>query len=445
MRKYTFILLSLATVYLSAVMSCSVNTAKSSLPGGKALYQPKEFAGQDWNSDSCEYSYKRMDYTDNFAIYWQKGFGNDLSNPPQLEGKPMQVDLENLKQKLEEFYTFYQDELKFVKEGSLSEKYRMMVMIQYSLEGTAYGGAYDDVIGAFWAAPNRLQDKKLNAVAHELGHSFQSQISADKQGDAWGGATIFEMCAQWMLWQVNPEWVTDENYHWVAFKANTHKAFLHPENMYRSPYILETWSEKHGLPFIAELFRQGKKGEDPVMTYKRMTGLSQEQFNDELFEAYRQLVNFDYGRVFDKTRDWANSFDRFSDNLEHKSNGWYQVKKEHCPENYGFNVIKLNPRVTEKTIIVEFKGLTDETGYTRIHSDKAGWRYGFVGVTEDGKSIHGEMARDVEGKATFSVPQDKKLSYLWLVVMGSPSEHWMNGDTDAQWPYKIKISGTDIE
>ena len=111
----------------------------------------------------------------------------------------MAVDLENLKYQLERFYLFYRDSLKFVKPGSQSEKYRMMAMIQYSLEGTAYGGDYDQVIGAFWATPNRLQDKRLNAVAHELGHSFQLQSIADGEGVAWGGNGIFEMGAQGML------------------------------------------------------------------------------------------------------------------------------------------------------------------------------------------------------------------------------------------------------
>ena len=113
-------------------------------------------------------------------------------------------------------------------------------------------------------------------MAHELGHSFQLQSIADGEGVAWGGNGIFEMGAQWMLWQVNPHWIDDETYHWDAFKKNTHKAFLHTENIYRSPYIFEYWSERQGLPFIGELFRQGKKGEDPVMTYKRMQNLSQE-------------------------------------------------------------------------------------------------------------------------------------------------------------------------
>ena len=55
-------------------------------------------------------------------------------------------------------------------------------------------------------------------MAHELGHSFQLQIPADSVGDAWGGSGFFEMTSQWMLWQVNPDWLTDENYHFEAFK-----------------------------------------------------------------------------------------------------------------------------------------------------------------------------------------------------------------------------------
>lgn len=420
--------------------------SEGKLPEGKSLYRPEEFSGQNWWTDDFDYSYKRMAYTDNLVIYWQKGFGEDLANPPALEGKPMQVDLDNLKEKLEEFYIYYRDKLKFVKSGSESEKYRMMVMIMYSLEGTAYGGTYDNKIGAFWAAPNRLQDKKLNAVAHELGHSFQLQIIADGQGAAWGGNGIYEMAAQWMLWQVNPDWMKDENYHWTAFKELTHKAFLHVENIYHSPYVLEYWSDKHGLPFIAEMFRQGLEGEDPVMTYKRMTGMTQEQFNDEMIDVYLHLVNLDYERVYEETRQWANSFASFKTNLKDDGNGWLQVAKEACPENYGFNAIRLDVPEAGQTVTADFKGLPDAIGYDLVRADKAGWRYGFVGVTAEGKSVLGTVGSDIEGQVSFTTPADAELSYLWLVVMGAPAEHWMNGSTDkdAQWPYKIKITGSDI-
>lgn len=444
-----------AMLFMAACSSCSkdndgkeggTNTT-GQLPDGKELYRPEEFSGQDWHSDTCDYSYNRMAYTDNLVIYWQKGFGKDLANPPSLEGKSMKVDLENLKEKLETFYTYFRDELQFVKPGSLSEKYRMMVMIMYSLEGTAYGGTYDNKIGAFWAAPNRLQDEKLNAVAHELGHSFQLQIIADGQGEAWGGNGIYEMASQWMLWQVNPDWMKDENYHWVAFKEMTHKAFLHVENIYRSPYILEYWGVKHGLPVIAEMFRQGLKGEDPVITYKRMHDMTQEQFNDEMMDATMHLINLDYDRVYDLTRQWANSFAPFKSKLKADGNGWMQVVKEACPENYGFNAIKLAVPETNQTVTVDFKGLPDATGYNLINPDKAGWRYGLVGVTAEGKSVLGTVGRNAEGQITFTTPSDAKLSYLWLVVMGAPTEHWMNSSTevDAQWPYKIKVSGTEVE
>jgi len=45
----------------------------------------------------------------------------------------------------------------------------------------------------------------------------------------------------------------------------------------------------------------------------------------------------------------------------------------------------------------------------------------------------------------YVAPKDVPLAYLWLVVMGAPTEHWMNpisGEKDAQWPYKIKITGS---
>lgn len=57
---------------------------------------------------------------------------------------------------------------------------------------------------------------------------------------------------------------------------------------------------------------------------------------------------------------------------------------------------------------------------------------------------------EIKGKLTFKVPENEKLVYLWLVVMGAPEEHWMNpspesGEKDAQWPYRIRLKGTDLK
>ena len=153
---------------------------------------------------------------------WERGFGNDLQDPPQLDGKPMSFNLSVLMERVQSFYTFFHDSLEFVRPRSKTDRYKMMVMVMYSLDGTAYGGTYDNFIGGLWVAPNRIQDKTMNCMAHELGHSFQLQIPADSVGDAWGGSGFYEMTSQWMLWQVNPWWLRDENYHFEAFKKLTH-------------------------------------------------------------------------------------------------------------------------------------------------------------------------------------------------------------------------------
>ena len=390
MKTYILPLLMMMLISCSNSKTQENESTTVPLPEGKEIYIPKDLRSMDLQDPESKWSYHRMACTENFVIFWEKGFGDNLSDPPQLEGHSMKVNLKNLEEKLEHFYHYFYHTLQFAKTGSKCDKYRMMVMINYSLEGTAYGGDYDGEIGALWIAPNRVQDEKLNCIAHELGHSFQSQITCDGQGEAWGGCGFFEMTSQWMLWQVNPDWMTDEKYHWDAFKTLTHKAYLHLENIYHSPYVIEYWSMKRGLPFIAELYRQGKRGEDPVMTYKRMT-------------------------------------------------------PQNCPENYGFNAIPLSIPPTGQTVTIEFCGEADKNGFHTINADKAGWRYGIVTITKEGKAVYGEMKADPVGKISYAVPENSSPERLWFIVMGAPAEHWINPnqeEKDAQWPYRIRITGS---
>ena len=405
----------------------------------KQIYIPDSLKMMDLNNPESQWCWKRSAQTEDLVFFWGKGFGNDCKHPPSLDGHAMSFDLDNLEDKVEKFYRFYRDSLRFLSPGSKAGRYKMMVMINYSLDGTAYGGAYDNFIGALWVAPNRIQDQKLNCLAHELGHSFQSQIVADSVGQPWGGG-FCEMTSQWMLWQVNPDWVRDENYHWDAFKKLTYKAFLHVDNIYHSPYILEYWGMKHGLPFIAEMYRQGKSNEDVVMTYKRMTGLSQRQFNDEMFDANCHIVNFDYPRVWKETRPYACSLNT---HLLARRNGWYEVADDNCPENYGFNAIPLSVPESGSKVKVYFEGLVNRDSI-KIYS-KAGWRYGFIGVTLQGKTIYGKMSRSSKGVLTFNKQDNVTLSHLYLVVMGAPKVHspnpFFNNGKDEQWPYKVKFIG----
>lgn len=390
----------------------------------KKLYIPKDLQGMNLKADTSKWSLNRSIETDDLIFMWERGFGNDVSNPPQLKGHDMSFNLLNLRDRIQTFYHFFRDTLGFVTPHyqSKADQYKMMVMVNYSLDGTAYGGTYDNFIGALWVAPNRIQDTKMNCMAHELGHSFQAQIMADSIGQCWGGTGFFEMASQWMLWQVNPDWITDENYHFEAFKTLTHKAFLHMDNIYHSPYVLQWWSDLHGRQFIAELFRQGVIGEDPVMTYKRMNGLSQSAFCDEMFRGYQHLVNFDFTHAYKETRQYAATFNT---ELEACSNGWLRPKS--LPEGYGFNAIKLDDRVNLNSPIFH------------LHLRGNQLRYGFVSITTNGESIYSDV------NATSFTSNGQPLKHLYLIVMGAPEHHadvMTHGDTPEykQYPYEFQIT-----
>ena len=390
----------------------------------KKLYIPKDLQGMNLKADTSKWSLNRSIETDDLIFMWERGFGNDVSNPPQLKGHDMSFNILNLRDRIQTFYHFFRDTLGFVTPNyqSKADQYKMMVMVNYSLDGTAYGGTYDNFIGALWVAPNRIQDTKMNCMAHELGHSFQAQIMADSIGQCWGGTGFFEMASQWMLWQVNPDWITDENYHFEAFKTLTHKAFLHMDNIYHSPYVLQWWSDLHGRQFIAELFRQGVIGEDPVMTYKRMNGLSQSAFCDEIFRGYQHLVNFDFTHAYKETRQYAATFNT---ELETCSNGWLRPKS--LPEGYGFNAIKLDDRVNLNSPIFH------------LHLRGNQLRYGFVGITTNGESIYSDV------NATSFTSNGQPLKHLYLIIMGAPEHHadvMTHGNTPEykQYPYEFQVT-----
>ena len=364
-----------------------------SVSAQKGIYIPEELRDNDFNNPESKWSYARMAETPNVVCFWEKGFGTDLSKAPDLDGHKMTVDLQNLLSRLEYFYQVYRDMMRFTLPGSKAEKYKMMVMLNYSLEGTAYGGCYDDSIGALWIAPNRVQDRRLNCIAHEIGHSFQIQIACDGQGEGIGGG-FYEMTSQWMLWNVNPEWPTDENYHWQAFIKDANLRFLAGENIYRSPYMLEEWSMKHGLGVIADIFRAGRRGEDPAATYMRLFSLSTEDFAREAVDCYSRLITFDFPGKHVMNRQYAGQF------LNDKP-----------LETYGANVIEIKNdelKVKNGRVAVKFTGKDKTDGYA----------YRLVAVNDQAEATYGPVVTGWKGTANLTLPADTKSVYL--VVTGYP-------------------------
>jgi hypothetical protein len=419
-------------------------------PGGKELFIPARIsrvpATNDINNPDSEFSFSRSKVSDHFALFWAKEYGEDPMTNSVVNRR---FDVDEVLKEADRFYNYFVDTLKWVdKEKSLATKYKFLFFVIGGNGGTAFGGSIDNKIGAFWSPATRIHRAPYGVVAHELGHSFQALTRADGAA-SFSGGSIAEMTSQYMLWQVYPEWQIFENYHLNDFMKDTHLAFLHPENQYHSCYPLEYWSFKHGVEFIGRMWREVQRGEDPVMTYKRLTNLNQEQFNDEMFDACRRFVTWDLPRIEKVSARYANqhitSIKRVADN-------WFQIATNKCPQNYGYNAIQLQVPAANAKVSLVFKGMAGTEGFSQAQLEKAGWRYGFLAHREHGTRVYSDTFSKSEGTAEFTVPANTK--FLWLVVMGAPTEHWIRPGgrgrraadappvAEEQWPYQFKLTGT---
>ena len=104
--------------------------------------------------------------------------------------------------------------------------------------------------------------------------------------------------------------------------------------------------------------------------------------------------------------------------LNDVKDGWYQIAKTKCPQNYGYNGIKLKVPAAGTIVSLNFKGIAGTEGFSTLNVAQAGWRYGFVASLKNDSRVYGDVGKDKEGKLTFKVPAD--CNHLWLVVMGAP-------------------------
>jgi len=409
----------------------------------KKVYLPDRIStvpkNNDFSDNNSEYSDKRSAESANFKVYWSKEYGD---NPLINEVQNKRFDINNAIKELERYYNYYVDELKLVKKGSsVSDKYKVLVFITGGKTSTAYGGGEEKKVGILWCPAVRLNPQPYGVLAHELGHVFQFLARCDNEQVTYDGP-INEMGAQYVLWQVYPEWLTFENFHLKAFLNNTYHAFLHPENAYHSPFVLEYWAEKHGKDFYGKLLRNVQKGEDPVETYKRINRIDQGEFNEEIFQASGKFITWDMKRVRQIAAKYAN---QHHSKVVAEEEGWMSIDQAEIPEDYGYNAIKLNVPKMKDVVSLEFEGLPDSNNKNNSDASRAGWRYGFIAYKKNKKRVYGNINSDPKGKISFNVPKDSE--YLWLLVTGAPNSHTSIKRKQTQfdrYPYHFKLIGTEV-
>lgn len=437
----------LLTLLVIWFLSGEIVQAKSAK---KEIFIPaKSLKENKFNQPDGQFSYDYMTESENLVLFWAKSFGKE---PTKYADKGKRFCPEEILSEGERFYNYYVDQLKFVdKKKSFSSRYKMIIWMYNDDQTSAFGWG-DEGVGMMWMRPCRAQSYPYCALAHEMGHSFQYMVGADGARSFPVSSPLVEYTSQWMLWQVYSDWPTIEQYHLDAYMDQTHYSLLSVHNMYHAPQFMEYWANKNGQDIISRIWRQAEGKEDPAATYKRLTGLNQQQFNDEIYEAASHFVAWDIPRIKSICSSYAN---QHRCKLDKVADGWYQIASTRCPQNYGYNAIRLNVPESGKIVSLDFIGIAGSEGFRSERVDKAGWRYGFVVVNKAGKCLYGDMYRGKNGEngtVRFEIPKDTQ--FLWLVVTGAPTEHWdfvkpwstpkEELEKEAQWPYQIRLEGTSI-
>ena len=448
-------------------------------------YKPAEFSSIDMLRSDAKWSWFRSKQSEHFFVFWEAGFGDDPNSSELPDG--MRVDIDDLLKKAEQFYKTNVSTLKMAETGqgkSYLDKYKMEIYLLYQTEWLATGSGYDNTIGALWVNPSTCQPVG-SVIAHEIGHSFQYQVSADKLltgeghetnygmdcgfrygfgANGAGGCAYWEQCAQWQSFQDYPEVTFFDSFY--AWQQNFHRHFNHEWMRYASVYFQYYFTQKHGIEAYGRIWKESKFPEDPLQTYMRLYCNNDLQtFYDDYAEYAQKVLTYDFGSIQQYADDNAKAFK----SQMFKEDGKFRPSYANCPGTTGFNAILLNVPVAGTTVKASLAALpvgsalaADDPGevkdgdgkvigtvhkYNSQSNKTANYRFGFVAI-KGGKAIaYGKMTKGSEGEAEMKVPAgtDK----LYLVVVATPdtyNRHPWNDDEsdDEQWPYEVSFSGTNV-
>ncbi|MCR5130780.1 MAG: DUF4859 domain-containing protein [Prevotella sp.] len=418
---------------------------------GRILWHPSTYSSNNYSNNSSQWSFERSMESEHFVVFWEKGFGSD----PTRAASGYRFNPKSVLQQAEKIWDVYVDELGFLVPGkSTTDRYKIQLYVLYQTEWRADASGVDQKTGIGHVSPGAIGARGGHTVAHEIGHTFQYLVSADLgqshgynygYGDnASGGNGWWESCANWQAYKVYPARQFTDGEYFEQHLPLCHLNILHEDWRYQNCFVQDYWCMKHGQDFIGRLWRESIKPKDPVETYKRLNNLTQSELNDEFYEGFARMATWDIDGVREQAR---HRIGQHQSHLAKNSDGAWQVDADYCPQNYGYNIINLNTARAGSVVKANFKGLAGATGYRKIKTTYAGWRYGFVAYTADGQSVYSDTFSDNEDTASMTVPAD--CQKLFFVVMGAPTEHWRhpwddNTSNDEQWPYQVSFENTDV-
>ena len=459
----------------------------------KAVYIPDSW---QYNATTEEYteggnselqwSFKRSKESDNCIIFWQKGFGSDPGKAPALNGTSMTFDADAVLRVAETCYDLNVNKLGFSC-SNMRDKYKILILMNYTTTWTCYGGGYDYECSALWLNPATVKPAG-HSLAHEVGHSFHymcyaeaanyNHTSSSTIGTGFhlpvgNGQTIWEQTAQWQANQAYPSEMFNQSY--PLFGNNANYAFSHEWMRYQSYWFLYYLCQHYDdITTVAQVWKQRMTGAvDFNQSLMKLKGLSAEALYELYFDYALHCATYDFDVAVPYRDNYIGRFDYRAVQLAENK---YQVAYASAPQGTGFNVIELSVPTAGNTVTTKFTALkpgaalneadpgeynngnagalvsAGVTKYNRVSPRERGFRIGYVFLKNDGtreysndNTVHCKGTDEVTEDITAEVPQDTKR--MFLVVSPAFStyiQHKWDDDitNDDQWPYQFELEGT---
>ncbi len=455
----------------------------------RLIVRPNTYSNNDYTKETSQFCFQRSIESEHFIIFWENGLTKTTTGNISYDGYTCNVN--TLIKEAEKIWKVNVDELGFVEPGKSTTdqvKIQMYIVkkgwggnnndwradgsgvdgILYNMSSTGKKQSKSAKVGVFHCTPRAATARNGHTVAHEIGHTFQYLVSADLGSTHGFGYGIgqgsdnqwWEDCANWQGYKVYPSLQYSDGEYYEGYLERHHLNIHHEDIRYYNCFYQDYWCQLHGKNTIARIWRETNKPEDPTQTYMRLFGLNEVTFGDEMYETFAHLVTVDidamrnYGKAkigLEPQRLIEPSAAILAKYLDNDKS-WWVVDPKYCPENYGYNANPLKVPAAGTVVKATFKGIAGCDGYGKKYVDRAGWRYGFVAYSSDGKRVYSDVCSDKEGEVSITVPE--KCKNLWFVVMGAPTKYWSHSWTSGvastsfagngeQWPYAVKFENTD--
>ncbi len=413
----------------------------------------------DLKDETERWSKTRSYQTENIVCFWEAGFGNDPTQMKRPEGSGT-FNLEKIMAECDSIWRFHVNTMGSADpNGKNISQYKFMFMLCYTTNWIAYGGGYDDVIGAMWLCPGAIgvgsaAEYPYGTLAHELFHSMSYQAYADRPDntyDAFRGSGV-SGSAKGPFWERSANNAASTMYpyiqwDWARYAYATQNHYMSTRRHYATSFFLEELRNQFGMDALGLIWRNNLTSEKhPMITANRLFFDSdQAKLNDFIAKTAMKITTFDfpygthgwfqkgaqyntnYASLYNSQNPvdhWSLAFKpRFIPYAVNYENLHFAIRDCQAPQDYGYNIIQLFPQKRNDdgtaTVRIHFKGHMENAA--KELQKRSGWRWAFVSVSEAGHPRYGEVHAETDGTATYQMQADD--AELYLVVTGAPTEH----------------------